>query len=920
MSSNLLKQVKKRSNVASTVTSGSLLTTSSRGRGSVNRGRGRGVGKRVKFATPTIIGKLTQEEGSSVATSVSYKDPWYDLSRVPESYLNLVIDDFSRDVNPADLFTIKILNYLRYVLPWFRASSFLKEYVDSRISSEINIRSFYDEYSRRSDVLRDIDRSRKTIRKRSALKYKLADSNLPRESTTTIFGKDNVTSFSSEMMERCVAMYVSDRTSWLPDKTIVGMAIKKRGPYASVYGDFNQVVSGKKKDTKKGWIKVLDRSWYPFVCSGNRKFLPNQVAYVVLRSDGEKVDLVVENLKMYNESELERRFGYVRSQTIDQYSKSAIIKAMKDYNVVDSMILAEMFTEKYKDSSNQDLFQIIAIVVESWTSAISADDYHLVLRDHDAFLGFDWDNSVRDLSVKRRVRGKFSDKDSITVDDIVDELKIDRELAEKIIDNFSEEFVVELVSNVSSVLTSDDLRGQAVNFPRDFVDKNWSDVYVDSNATYDIVKRLFVELLKFKFDIDPNVSSPQMFTMGNCDSTLRSAPWIKLDDSRKVISMAVKRNGPYEKFASDERVKRDWYKVISSKWYAFACSGKRKFLKRQVAYVVDNPVDVIVENQKMFDDSERRLFSKGGIPPNELVVMPEYVESAKRLFDTTISFRDSGLSSEKIVREIQSRLNVESNGQLIDAVIRILIYLIPVANITQTHIDRVRKGQISETNLVKLLEENDRNYRELVLPEIYANPSVDGSVKRIVENRLETKSRQIENEFYAISAPEKRVSSFTPTVAGKRYLTVALPKCATDTDDIIYYREGDTMHCFDRTLIKNKLANPETGKEFSYDFIRFVSLIDDPGTHGSVEKILTTTMSDLSVTDREELAPGLIELLRDEILSLNGIRCEQCSLEMFIPAYTTVSDREKVSFCSHACFESFESPSSRRAQKRKIIS
>lgn len=84
-----------------------------------------------------------------------------------------------------------------------------------------------------------------------------------------------------------------------------------------------------------------------------------------------------------------------------------------------------------------------------------------------------------------------------------------------------------------------------------------------------------------------------------CKENYRYAPWLYEMDPTPIDGFAVKANGPYDAYRSDEKLDREWYKV-KNEFYDFVCDTKRKFYAGQLAYVtfVGN---LIVENRKMYD-------------------------------------------------------------------------------------------------------------------------------------------------------------------------------------------------------------------------------------------------------------------------------------------------------------------------------
>jgi hypothetical protein len=191
---------------------------------------------------------------------------------------------------------VKLFRILKEGIPFHLAQQFFIDFDESRL---VNIVKFFDEFKSQPDVAEKIENMKEFIKRREATPLKFIPSK-PEEVTrlrtksyqeisrsrkisptsrpAPMFG-------SEEILSQCEREY--RRAPWMfpfTDHVIRGFALKEEDSQFTT------------PSTVGGWFTVNSK-WYEMACNGQRRFIPDTVAYVTL--DG---NLIVENEEMFTAS------------------------------------------------------------------------------------------------------------------------------------------------------------------------------------------------------------------------------------------------------------------------------------------------------------------------------------------------------------------------------------------------------------------------------------------------------------------------------------------------------------------------------------------------------------------------------------------------------------------------------------------
>lgn len=382
-----------------------------------------------------------------------------------------------------------------------------------------------------------------------------------------------------------------------------------------------------------------------------------------------------------------------------------------------------------------------------------------------------------------------------------------------------------------------------------------------------------------------------------CEQEYRRAPWMRTFTTEPIRGLALRGEMPdyTTEGAGENPIKTtlpgDWY-MANMKWYREICKTGRVFTG-DVAYLVASG-DLILETKHMFDASKKGW---------EHIIDVEFSPITEHSFDVAKTIlSDNPILSNYNSKDIDAILasiadKTNKNYDMARRLSWVLAFLSQITKEPQIHHYRVRNHQYKPEDLV-LLD------RYALLPEIYKNPDADSDE---VEYLIKSRRRFIENQFYARLTPvevgqRKKVSPLKPEVY-KFLTTSAHSKCPPNVEDVMYYEEDGVLYCFNRSDLTNVKINPNTGKKFSSEFLRELSLINSPKIERRRERqreIIHEQRPDI------ELAPGLFQKLKDEIALITPIYCSHCNIEIFVPKYKSIKGSQKVQFCEKECFDRFQ--------------
>jgi len=204
---------------------------------------------------------------------------------------------------------VRMFNILKTGIPFPLVKTF---FVDFDESDSFNVVRYFDEFKQRPDIRARIENMKDIIRRRQATPLKIPQDVLiqggiatgpaerqfrqarivnrergrlreravsPTQRPRIMFGPD-------EILSQCEREY--RRAPWMfpfSDQVIRGFALKDVDPQYTI-----------PQEVKDGWYKV-NMAWYRMACKGERRFVPDRVAYVTVNND-----LIVETEEMYRAS------------------------------------------------------------------------------------------------------------------------------------------------------------------------------------------------------------------------------------------------------------------------------------------------------------------------------------------------------------------------------------------------------------------------------------------------------------------------------------------------------------------------------------------------------------------------------------------------------------------------------------------
>lgn len=376
-----------------------------------------------------------------------------------------------------------------------------------------------------------------------------------------------------------------------------------------------------------------------------------------------------------------------------------------------------------------------------------------------------------------------------------------------------------------------------------------------------------------------------------CVSEYKRAPWMLNKFSKRPIRGIVMRKSEW---TTDQEVEPGWFKVKTT-WYPHVCKNGREFVRDQLGYLTDEG-KIIVEKKPMF---------KASIKAAETVDIAKEPATERSFEVAEAMLRGNGNISDEYVKSILAALPDFNNKEMAASVVDFLVYMETLTKEPQIFIKRIKNNMYIPAGLLELSK-----YEKL--PEIYKNPAanqtqmdsiIHSKKRRLIDNFMTTIGQDLTPGGTRVHAKPTRPEVFPHPQANPA-------KCPA-VDNVIYYHEGDTMYCFDLTKVRNKAKNPISGKKFSRDFVREMKRLRIPEVAKQVkvkEAEIPALQEPIGVKRvvQAELAPGLFEKLKDEILLLDPIYCSQCNIEIFAPQFKSVKGADLVQFCNLACFEKFE--------------
>ncbi len=362
-----------------------------------------------------------------------------------------------------------------------------------------------------------------------------------------------------------------------------------------------------------------------------------------------------------------------------------------------------------------------------------------------------------------------------------------------------------------------------------------------------------------------------------CVSEYKTASWMKEFSPRPIKGIVIKQAA----WATDEQVAPGWYKPKRT-WFEYVCKNGRVFVTNSVGYITDLG-EVIVETEEMYNAS--KLDNTTSIVALEKANDQSFAAAKSML-------QANEIIPDKYITDILSHLPDDTNADMAKSLANFLVFTYPLIKTPQVFIERIRRGLYKPGTVLDLTKAEK-------LPEIYKNPTANrDQMDTIIRNKASRfvddfmKRIQIDLGARVYAAPVKPEAFPRPAVQ-----TASCPQ----TPNIIYYNEGGEMYCFDLEKVKNKTKNPVTGVKFTKAFKNEMK---------KLEIVYTDILPDLTTTEEEveeveDLAPGLFERLREEILLLKPVYCSSCGKTVAVPEFKSVKGSEVVKFCDSKCFERF---------------
>lgn len=353
-----------------------------------------------------------------------------------------------------------------------------------------------------------------------------------------------------------------------------------------------------------------------------------------------------------------------------------------------------------------------------------------------------------------------------------------------------------------------------------------------------------------------------------------------------------------------------WYNLKRS-WYVDVCENGRKWLPGVFGYKMASG-EIFHETREMFDSYLNQFERKQEISGEDL--------PGAKIYETTASILSEVLPRNE-VDTLLKYLPSSSANELVDSAAKIYVFASKLINKPQIHLERLKRKQYP----IKILP---YIRKDMMLPEVYKNPALNPATARTGTLTWVDYDELIDRKINSVR--KRMLHGADDKVAMRRTVTrydrpiplgSHIERCS---DDPVYYMEDDKMYCFDRKSLKGVTQNPQTGKNFNKNFIKFVSHIRSPGSgpesmeaDGDGEDIVQPDTSAERVEDKPKkrkrtvaLAPGLLKSIKKDISSAysfgerpNKVYCAQCN--------KTFQDSEfkgdGVNFCTANCFKDFRS-------------
>jgi hypothetical protein len=265
-----------------------------------------------------LRGKAAQRQKARATTVPKHvpdkRNPFRLFTRVDLGEMSDEIDNFvvnagwtqdRRVPDPnRDRELLRMFNIIKTGIPFPLVKTF---FVDFDESDSANVVRYFEEFLQRPDVRARIENMKVIINRRQATPLEISQDVLrqggilmepdrrrqiklsqrlvsrravsPTQRPRTMFGSDKI-------LSQCEREY--ERAPWMfpfSDQVIRGYALKDIDPQYTTL-----------QEVKDGWYKV-NMTWYKMACEGNRRFVPDKVAYVTVNND-----LIVETEEMYRAS------------------------------------------------------------------------------------------------------------------------------------------------------------------------------------------------------------------------------------------------------------------------------------------------------------------------------------------------------------------------------------------------------------------------------------------------------------------------------------------------------------------------------------------------------------------------------------------------------------------------------------------
>lgn len=374
--------------------------------------------------------------------------------------------------------------------------------------------------------------------------------------------------------------------------------------------------------------------------------------------------------------------------------------------------------------------------------------------------------------------------------------------------------------------------------------------------------------------------------LSQCEREYGNASWMRAFTNEPIRGILIKTN-TRNKYTSSPYI-NGWYKVNMS-WIKDACENNPETRNYPIAYLT-NRGKIIPETPFMYQSSMKK----------QLEIRVQDKPTNALTFDTAKAMLKNSIIPPDDVNGVLSSLDLyplsSTNRDVAKRLSQVLVYLDVLISEPQVHHYRVKSQQYSPDILVTL----DRN---TLLPEVYENPNITKTQLEDFETVLNRKRNIIEQQFYTLyetlQDPQKRKRNIQPILNFKPLKTNVYKNCPPGVSDVMFYQDENYLFCLDRQAIINKIYNPVTGKPFSQEFLTKVRQLQEPNSRFE-------SVSVQRQASERELAPGLIQKLKDEIRLLETYTCSNCNEQIMFPLYKSVRDQQKVLFCGEDCFENYK--------------